>query len=134
MMVWSLVFTFLAVHAAHQHRWTQFGGLTWAAVVGVGIGLLGMKWPSLYEKRGPETLAEVEHLTPRWMLKPKMRLAAFWVWLAWALFLTAGTVLSGVMQKWAEFSGLLWAAFWCWVRFVYVLNRRMPPEPPPSFL
>jgi hypothetical protein len=130
--LWSLVFALLAVHAAHQHKWAEFGGYTYAAVIGVAIGLLGMKFPSLYEKREPETLAEAAKLMPRWTQKPGWRRIAFWAWLTWALFLTAGTVASGVRQVWVAFATTLWAATWCWVRFAYALKGRPPPSDLPA--
>jgi hypothetical protein len=133
--VWSLAFALLAVHAGYQHKLVELWGFIYAALIGLAIPLLGLKWPTaIYQNRDPETYAEAAALMPRWTQRPVVQRITFWAWLIWAFFLTAGAAASGVREQWVAFAALLWAAVWCWVRFAYAVKRKLPPPGlPPSF-
>jgi hypothetical protein len=94
----------------------------------MAIGLLGMKFPSVYEDRGPKTLAEAAELSPKWWRNRGWQRSLFWAFLTLNLSLTAASVDLGVKQAWYLFATCLFAAAMCWIRFVYFyLKRQLPP-------
>jgi hypothetical protein len=128
-VLFSLVPVLFAVQAAHQHKWAEFGTLVWIVVAVMAIGIVGMKFPSILEDRGPETLAEAAELSPKWWRNRAWQRFLFWAWLTCNLFLTAGAVALGVRQAWGLFAICLFVAVGCWMRFVYICVKRQLPPP-----
>jgi hypothetical protein len=128
-VLFSVVPALFAVQAAHQHKWAEFGTMVWIVVAVMAIGILGMKFPSIFEDRGPKTLAEAAELSPKWWRNRAWQRFLFWAWLTCNLCLTAGVVALGVRQAWELFAICLFVAVGCWVRFVYICVKRQLPPP-----
>lgn len=114
---------------AHRHQWVGFGVFLlvvlclapMTAIRAAGYG--GLSDVKLDGDSGKEFAPIPEEVrTSGWWR------AILWVWLAWAIVLSAGAVVTGVRHLWLAFAGALFSAGVCWIKLAVARAGYNPPD------